>query len=74
MRNSAGKIGLGGGCFITATVEPRKYMKREAIIMPTLTPEEQEIMRWGADSIKAPWLALCEIFAKMNSGEKLSRD
>lgn len=42
--------------------------------MNKLTPEEQEIMAWGAEAFKAPWLDICEVFQKMHSGEKLSRD
>jgi len=39
-----------------------------------LTPEEQEIMAWGAESFKGPWLDICEVFKRIHSGEKLSRD
>ena len=42
--------------------------------MVKLTPEEQEIMAWGAESFKEPWLALCGVFQRLHAGEKLSRE
>ena len=39
-----------------------------------LTSEEQEIMAWGAESFKGPWLDICEVFKRIHDGEKLSRD
>lgn len=39
-----------------------------------LTQEEKEIMAWGAESFKGPWLDLCEVFQKIHSGEKLTRE
>ena len=42
--------------------------------MIKITPEEQEIMAWGSEAFKSSWLDLCEIFQKLNAGEKLSRD
>jgi hypothetical protein len=54
---------------------------RESVISPMevtgmvkLTQEEQEIMTWAAESFKTPWLDLCEVFQKMNKGEKLTRE
>lgn len=42
--------------------------------MTKLTTEEQEIMAWGAEAFKGPWLDLCGVFQKLNAGEELSRD
>ena len=39
-----------------------------------LTPEEQEIMAWGAEAIKAPWLDITNIWQKLNSGEDLTNE
>ncbi|HOO56612.1 MAG TPA: hypothetical protein PLN69_07300 [bacterium] len=40
----------------------------------TLTPEEQEIMAWGAEAIKAPWVDMTNVWSRLNSGEELSSD
>jgi hypothetical protein len=42
--------------------------------MTKLTQEEQDIMAWGAEAFKGPWLDLCGVFQKLNAGEDLSRD
>jgi hypothetical protein len=39
-----------------------------------LTPEEKEIMQWGAESFKGPWLDLTNIFSRLHGGEDLSKD
>ena len=39
-----------------------------------LTPEEQEIMAWGAEAVKAPWLDLTDVWSRLNAGEELSRE
>ena len=42
--------------------------------MAKMTPEEQDIMAWGSEAFKTPWVELCDVFAKLSKGEKLSRD
>lgn len=42
--------------------------------MALMTPEEQEIMAWGAEAFKGPWEAMCKAFSRLNDGEDLSRD
>jgi hypothetical protein len=39
-----------------------------------LTPEEKEIMAWGAESFKGPWVDLTNIFQRLHRGEDLSKD
>lgn len=39
-----------------------------------LTPEENEIMSWGAESFKAAWLDICDVLKRMHEGEEVSRD
>ncbi len=40
----------------------------------SLTPEEQEIMAWGAESFKAPWVELTNVFQRLHRGEELTRE
>ncbi len=39
-----------------------------------LTPEEKEIMAWGAESFKGPWVDLTNIFQRLHRGEELTKD
>lgn len=39
-----------------------------------LTHEEKEIMEWGSEAFKGAWLDLCDVFQRIHSGEKLSRE
>ncbi len=39
-----------------------------------LTSEEQGIMSWSAEAVKAPWVALLDVWSRMHAGEKLSRE
>ena len=39
-----------------------------------MSPEEKEIMAWGAESFKGPWVDLTNIFQRLHRGEELSKD
>lgn len=39
-----------------------------------LTPEEKEIMAWGAEAIKAPWVDMTNIWQRLHAGEELSKE
>jgi len=39
-----------------------------------LTPEEKEIMAWGSESVKGPWVEITNIFKRLHDGEDLSKD
>jgi hypothetical protein len=52
----------------------KAYKIGEGGIRMAMTPEEKEIMAWGAEAIKAPWVDMTDIWSRLHAGEELSKE